>query len=188
MQIKSLINQLCLLVAFSGMTSLAAASDFRDAEWGMTLRQVLALHPGELPADRRIRYVAFDGKLVNLDVKIFYQFNSDGELFQAGYQFLTEDRLEAVIGDYQRLNALLKKRYPESGDPVQSWHNRLFEDKPEEWARAVRIGHLDYLWQHTVSGSVIAHSLSGSRREISHLLSYEAAPEDVAESDLEQLF
>ena len=86
-----------LVALFCGSTVLAA--DFRDASWGMSMRDVLALHPGELPADRKIGYLTFDSKLARLDVKIYYRFDSDGELFQAGYEIRTEDKENSVVAE-----------------------------------------------------------------------------------------
>ncbi len=164
------------------------ATDFRDATWGMTLRDVIALHPEEVPADRRIGAIAFDGKLAGLEVLIFYRFDEEGALYQAGYDILTdEDAGSSAITAYETLNNLLRQRYPESSTPDQAWRNPLFEDRPDEWGRAVRIGHMSYEWVHKVPRTTISHTLSGNRRNISHTLQYEAAVEEADQSVLEQL-
>ena len=64
------------------LTSMTAfAADFRKASWGMSLQEVLTLHEGEIPSDRRIGYVAYEAKLASLDVYIFYRF--DEEVYQS---------------------------------------------------------------------------------------------------------
>ena len=170
-----------------GAGAATYASDFRDASWGMSLRDVLALHPGELPADRKIGYLTYDSKLANLDVKIFYRFDSDDQLSEAGYLFMTEDREDVVLEDYERLNDLLRKRYPSAAQSEKTWSNDLFQDKPEEWARAIRVGHLVIHWEHEDTGSLITHSLTGTRREVTHILSYTAAMGESLDSVLDQL-
>ena len=183
---QPLIKMTVLFATLYGSTSVLAA-DFRDASWGMSLRDVLALHPGELPADRKIGYLAYEGKLARLDMKIFYRFDSDGLLYQAGYLFKTDGREDVVLDDYERLNELLRKRYPNAEAYEKNWSNDLFTAKPGEWARAVRIGHLEFDWQHEASGLLITHSLRGSRREISHVLEYEASSDHSIGDALEQL-
>ncbi len=171
------------------LTSMpVVAADFREASWGMTLRDVLALHEGEIPADRRIGYVAYEAKLANLDVYIFYRLDEEGLLHQAGYEVTAvPEEGDAAIADYEQLNALLRKRYPEAAAPVQNWRNRLFESKPEEWGRAVRVGHMAYEWEHVIPRTKITHTLSGNRREMSHILMYEDAVEDSEQGVLDQL-
>ncbi len=166
----------------------AVAADFREASWGMSLRDVLALHEGEIPSDRRIGYVAYEAKLANLDVYIFYRFDEEGLLHQAGYQVAAiPEEGDAAIADYEQLNDLLRKRYPEAGEPEQNWRNRLFETKPDEWGRAVRVGHMSYEWTHTIQRTNISHTLSGNRREVSHILLYEDAVEESEQGVLDQL-
>ena len=92
---QTYIKATVLLMMLCGSAPLLA-SDFRDASWGMSLRDILALHPGELPADRKIGYLTFDSKLANLDVKIYYRFDTDDQLSEAGYLFITEGREDAV--------------------------------------------------------------------------------------------
>ena len=183
---QTYIKATVLLMMLCGSAPLLA-SDFRDASWGMSLRDILALHPGELPADRKIGYLTFDSKLANLDVKIYYRFDTDDQLSEAGYLFITEGREDAVLSDYDRLNKLLRQRYPSSALSEKRWSNQLFLDKPEDWVRAIRVGHLVIDWRHEEAGSLISHTLEGNRRNISHKLSYEAAVDDSLESVLDQL-
>ena len=63
----------------------------------------------------------------------------------------------------------------------------MFESKPDEWGRAVRIGHLTYEWSHTLERTTIRHSLSGTRRSIKHVLRYEALEQQSGQDALEQL-
>ena len=57
----------------------------------MTRDDVVALHPGELPADRRIGASGFDGQLAGFDVLIVYRFDDQGLLFEAGYEINSQD-------------------------------------------------------------------------------------------------
>ena len=181
-----------VVLFFVAIVALAAnsavAADFRDTSWGMTLSEVLAQHPGEIPADQRIGFLTYESKLANFDVKIFYRFDDEGALIQAGYDITADPELrESIVTDYQQLNQLLRKRYPHSDEPEQSWVRQTFKDQPEHWDRAVRLGHVTYLWQHSVPGTSIEHSLKGNRRKIDHVLLYQAVEQVSEQGVLDQL-
>jgi hypothetical protein len=145
----------------------------------MTMNEVKALHPGEIAANQKPRSVNFDGKLAGLDVLIFYNFDERGELFQAGYLAnATHTDESAYIADYEKLNALLQRKYPQSAKPEMTWKKRLFEDRPERWGRAVMLGHLTYEWQYNADNARILHQLTGERRNITHILRYEAVADE----------
>ncbi|MEM7078544.1 MAG: hypothetical protein AAF513_07950 [Pseudomonadota bacterium] len=164
------------------------AADFRDADWGMTMNEVVALHAGELPADRGIGYLAYDARLANLEVKVFYRFDPDRGLFQAGYDVATDaDRGPQALADYRALNALLQQRYPQAQPPQQTWRNRLYAQDEAQWARAVRVGHLKIDWQHGLPRTQVRHFLHGDRRTYIHQLEYTAEFEGAASSVLDQL-
>lgn len=182
------MNRLIIALVIGAHCGLAYAADFRDASWGMTLNEIKTLHPGEIPADQRSGTIAFDGKLAGLDVLIFYRFDERGRLFKAGYETSIEHADQNLfIEEYQTLNRLLRRKYPQSGEPVQNWQNRLFESKPAQWGRAISLGHLSYLWSYSAARTKILHSLSGDRRKITHLLSYEAIADTADQDVLEQL-
>lgn len=182
------MNRLIIALVISAHFGVAHAADFRDASWGMTLNEVKALHRGEIAADQRSRSIAFDGKLAGLDVLIFYRFDERGGLFKAGYETTTEHVDQNLfVEDYLKLNRLLRRKYPQSADPIQTWSNRLFESKPGQWGRAVALGHLSYQWSHSAPKTKILHSLTGDRRDIIHRLSYEAVSDQTEQDALEQL-
>ena len=177
-----------LIISMCLSTGTGFAADFRDATWGMTRDQIVALHPGELPADRRIGAIGFDGTLAGLDVLIFYRFDEQGLLFEAGYEINTEDVAAlTIVEQYNTLNGLLLRRYPDAGAPQQIWRNRLFADKPEEWGRAVNSRHLTYQWQFTGGRTRVEHTLQRGRRDISHMLLYAAVGQQSDQDVLDQL-
>ncbi len=179
------LTKVTSLIALSLFAFTAQAADFRKADWGMTMAEVKNLHQGEIPANQRQAMVNYDGKLAGLDVLIFYRFDELGELFQAGYEASAEhsDR-NKYVDEYNQLNKLLRKRYPESDAPMQIWNNRLFENKPDNWGRAVALGHLVYQWSYETGNTRIRHELSNDkRRRVTHVLTYEAIV-DAADTDI----
>jgi len=179
------LTKMTSLIALSLSALTAQAADFRKADWGMTMAAVKNLHEGEIPANQRQAMVNYEGKLAGLDVLIFYRFDALGGLYQAGYEASAEhsDR-NRYIEEYDQLNKLLRKRYPDSETPKQIWNNRLFENKPDNWGRAVASGHLVYQWSYEAGNSRITHQLSNDkRRRITHILTYEAIV-DAAETDV----
>ena len=186
--IPSRLAQIGILLVACAHPSLVQAEDFRNASWGMSLNDIITLHPDEIPADRRIGAIAFDGKLGSLDVLIFYRFDERGRLFQAGYEVVTEDFTpNETIDHYTTLNSLLRRKYPDSEAPQQIWRNRLFEDDPDEWGQAVRSGHMSYQWRFNAPRTRIEHTLNKGRRELIHTLLYETATEETNQDVLEQL-
>lgn len=179
------LTKMISLITLSVVAFTAQAADFRKANWSMTMAEVKNLHQGEIPANQRQAMVNYDGKLAGLDVLIFYRFDELGELFQAGYESNADhsDR-NRYIDEYNQLNSLLRKRYPESEPPMQVWNNRLFENKPDNWGRAVALGHLIYRWSYETGETRIRHELSNDkRRNITHVLTYEAVV-DAADTDI----
>ncbi len=163
-------------------------ADFRSATWGMTMNEVKALHPGEIAANQKPKSVNFDGKLAGLDVLIFYNFDEQGALFQAGYLANTTHTDESgYIADYEKLNALLQRKYPQSAKPEMTWKKRLFEARPERWGRAVMLGHLTYEWRYDTENARILHQLTGERRNITHVLRYEAVADEGDTDVLDEL-
>lgn len=170
------------------LAGVTHGTDFRDASWGMSLEEVIALHGEQLPADRRQGRIAYDGKLAGLDVLIYYRFDETGVLAEAGYEVLTdEEDGAAAIDAYDKLNTLLRRKYQDAQTPQLSWTNRVFEPKPQQWGRAVLIGHLTYDWRYAAERTAITHQLSGNRRMIKHLLRYEAQAEQSTQDVLGDL-
>ena len=180
---------LIMAIVLSGCwAGVAHASDFRNASWGMSLSEVESLHGEQLPADRRLGRIAYDGRLTGLKVLIYYRFNEAGGLTEAGYEIETRDLAPAtVLEQYQSLNTLLRRRYPESAAPQSTWRNDIFKAKPEQWGRAVRVGHLSYEWEHVHDSTRIQHALSGNRRSINHVIQYQQVAVASQEDLLEQL-
>ena len=178
-----------LVIAWAwGFGSAAHADDFRNATWGMSFDDVIDLHPRELPADRRIGYVAFSSTLAGLDVEIFYEFNADAELVAAGYSIHAEpERSQEALEEYNTLNSLLRKRYPDSLTPERKFTKQTFAEDPAQWGRALRVGQLTVDWQHALPRTEIRHVLSGSRREVSHTLRYRATLGSQEQNALDQL-
>ena len=182
-------QKMTLLIVWSLATLSAHAADFRSADWGMTMAEVKNLHQGEIPANQRKAMVNYEGKLAGLDVLIFYRFDELGRLYQAGYEANAahSDRNNYVT-DYNHLNKLLRQRYPESGQPLQVWNNQLFENKPDNWGRAVALGHLTYQWSYETGTNQITHELhNDKRRHIIHTLHYEAIADTVDTDVLDEL-
>jgi hypothetical protein len=174
-----------IFILLSLITVSTHAADFRSADWGMTMTEVKNLHQGEIPANQRKAMVNFEGKLAGLDVLIFYRFDESGRLYQAGYEAnAVHSDTNQYVAEYDHLNKLLRKRYPESGEPSQIWSNRLFENKPDHWGRAIASGHLTYQWSYETDTSRISHELGNDkRRRITHILRYEVIA-DTAETDI----
>ncbi len=174
-----------IFLVLCGWCLTAQAADFRQAQWGMSVNEVKALHSGELSANQGRRMVEYEAKLGDLDVLIFYRFDGLGRLYQAGYRSIEDhDDINLHISDFQALNALLRRKYPQSDAVVEQWQNPMFKAKPEQWGRAIKLGHLSFAWSYQNDRTRTEHILSGDRRSITHVVRYEhiTEPEDAAQA------
>lgn len=152
-------------------TSLAMASDFREAEWGMSKEQVKKLENTD-PIFLQNDTLTFKGKVANSAVHIIYEFTED-KLIKGTYKFTTyRVNPNVYLHDYAKVNEFINLKYGVPEYNKEIWHNELYKEKRGYHGLAIATGHLrlESLWDS--NKTIIIHALSGNNSIIDHNISY----------------
>jgi hypothetical protein len=151
--------------------SFCMASDFRDAEWGMSKGQVEKLEKTE-PIYSKHDSLTFKGKVANSRVNIIFEF-SENKLITGGYQFIdSRPNANVFIQDYEKMNEFLDVKYGKSTYRKEIWRNDLYKDKRGFWGLAVSTGQLMLESSWSEERTIIIHKLSGNNYIIDHSIYY----------------
>jgi len=151
--------------------SCCLASEFREAEWGMSREQVKQLEKTEpvFPGDDTL---TFKGKVASSVVHVIYEFEND-KLKSGTYRFV-ENRVNVnvYIQDYLRINEFLDSKYgkPESREEI--WSNDMYKDKKGFYGLALSTGQLKFVSSWNEEKTVIVHVLYGYNYLINHSIVY----------------
>lgn len=152
-------------------TSLCLASDFRDAQWGMSKEQVFLLEKTR-PIYSNNESLTYRGKLANIQVHIIYNF-SDDKLSNGFYKFVSNySNNNVYLKDYKDINNLLDLKYGNPDIRKELWINELYKEKLGYHGNAISLGHLMLESKWTNDTTIIVHNLSGKNNLISHSINY----------------
>jgi hypothetical protein len=150
---------------------LCIASDFRDAEWGISKEQVGKLEKTE-PIYSKTDALTFKGKIANNRVNIIYEF-SENKLITGAYQFIeNHPNGNVYIQDYEKMNEFLDIKYGKPTYRKEIWNNDIYKDKKGFWGVAVSTGQLMLESSWSEGRTLITHQLSGSNYIIDHSIYY----------------
>jgi hypothetical protein len=163
--------QIIFIAIATFFTSPCLASDFRDAEWGMSKEQVKPLEK-TLPLYTKDESIIYRGKVANRPVEIIFIFK-DNKLTRGIYKFTTNNVNNNIyINDYDRISESLELKYgkPEKRNVI--WVNELYKEKKGYHGNAISMGHLILESYWSVDKTIILHKLSGNNGIIDHSISY----------------
>jgi hypothetical protein len=147
------------------------ASDFRDAEWGMSKEQVKLLEK-TFPLYANNESITFRGKVANKPVDIIYKF-IDNKLTSGTYKFTTSNVNNNVyINDYDRISDSIEQKYGKTEKINVIWINELYKDKKGYHGNAISMGHLILESYWSEKNTLILHKLSGNNNTIDHIIYY----------------
>jgi len=162
---------LFLLILAIPCESLCIASDFRDAEWGMTKEQIEKLEKTE-SIYSKTDTLTFKGKIANNRVNIIYEF-SGNKLITGVYQFVdNHPNANVYIQDYEKINESLDLKYGKPENRKEIWNNDIYKDKKGFWGVALSTGQLRLESSWSEDRTLITHKLSGSNYIIDHSIYY----------------
>ena len=161
----------CLLLAAQNVF----ASDFRNADWGMSIEEVKAgenaKHYGEKQFSSTFQ-LGYEVKVAGLDAHAMYIFVED-KLVRAGYYFTeTHFNDNLYIVDYNNLNEILTKKYGHIKDERKIWHDDLYKNRPQEWGSAISYGHLVMSTKWITSKTRVTLFIQGDNTEIELFIEY----------------
>lgn len=159
-----------------GCLLLAACATFTGTkrsvpDWGDSLAEVRAMHPGEPvvePADRLVYHY----ELAGVPVTATYLFDGDGLAERKYFNRAAHDDDNRYIDDYEHLRDRLIERHGLPRVDEMAWKNRLFAGQPERYGDAVAAGHLVYYTEWRTEQAKIVMALRGERLQVAHELVY----------------
>lgn len=165
-----------IIFLFAGFffTHVLFAQAFRNVNWGASIEEV-KLSEKKIPDQESEESLMYKVQLSGKEVLLIYNFLPEHGLYSSGYFFDEKHtNKNGYIDDYKEVKSLLVKKY---GNPISDrviWSNDLFKDDPQEYGRAVSIGHLKYISKWTVDRTEITLGLLGDNYEIGMILNYES--------------
>lgn len=165
-----------IILLFAGLlfSQILFAQAFRNVNWGASMEEVKVSEKTK-PDQESEESLLYRVQLAGKEVLLIYNFLPEHGLYSSGYFFNEEHtNKNGFIDDYQEVKSLLIKKY---GEPISDrviWSNDLFKDDPQDYGRAVSIGHLKYVSTWTVERTNITLGLLGENYEIGMILNYES--------------
>jgi len=163
---KTILTILVLVIVMS-----LTASDFRDANWGMSRSQVKKTEKAKFFASEK-DLVFYKGTIIGLNTFITYGF-SNNKLINGGYLISGKHTNQNdYIDDYKKIQKALKEKYGNPRYDKVYWKNKLYKDNVEDYGLAISIGHLIYEAVWDLDNTEILLQLSGDNYKISLLVKY----------------
>lgn len=160
--------------------------DFRSAKWNMPANTVEFLERAVILSIEDNKLI-FDDSFCGFPVYISYFFSNDHKLSNANYSFQqTHSSQNDYITDYQKIKSLMTEKLGSPKTDSTNWINNLSKDKPEEWGKAISLGHLilSTTWENGQTQIIL--QLNGKNNYIHLDLSYTPLTNN-QESDMDKL-
>jgi len=152
-------------------TAEEGTNNFRKTTWGMSKSQVKATESKKpkFKSDSRLGYL---GKVLGMDTRIIYDFVNN-KLAKGHYVFFEKHTNKTdYIKNYEKLKAILIKKYGKANEDKIYWSNELYKSDPEQWGLAVILGHLKYMSKWEDEDTEIGMVLTGDDNEINLMIEY----------------
>jgi hypothetical protein len=154
------------------LSPLTPKSDFRGFCWGSSIDEVKEREKGDLLAESgdALFYRVTIGGLTMSALFSFFE----GRLTSGSYHSEEAHTNETdFIGDYNKIESLLRSKYGKPTSDEIVWKNDLFKDKRQDWGRAVAVGHLVIFATWELERTKIITTLRGDNHRIIHGVLYE---------------
>ena len=148
----------------------AANADIFGLAWGMTMDDVLKIHPD--PAERAPHALYYKTSIDGNDAVVSVSF-VENKLWEVTYVFHVEHANNlSYVNDFTSMDTLLTQKYGKPTEAKQQWADDLYRNDPSEWGMAVVTGRLTYRSQWVTARSNILHALVGDNFKASHGIIY----------------
>ncbi len=153
--------------------------DFRNTRWGMSPAQIKLTEEGnpigEGPLPPYDLAISYKGNLEGSDAEIGYMFNAD-KLVLAGYAFTERHEDNSLyVKDYEKIKALLSKKYGPPAQDNEIWADETKKAKPEGYGNAVADGALVLQSSWSVPGTDIYLTLKSDGGNVTFSALYYSA-------------
>ena len=207
-QLPLFVGLALFLAPIPALAQPGAATDFRQARWGMTQEQVLATEssrPSEIRRSSGEAIVQYDSvRLAGLDSHAIYIFAND-KLVRAKYLFDVEhDNQNDFIADFRTVEPLLREKYGKPANERAIWTDDSTQDEPKSYldqdratpanilpsdrlvGYAVSLGHLKLYTQWQAARTKVLHALTGENQQITHQIEYRSVELESLENKTRQ--
>lgn len=151
--------------------------DFRKVNWGMTKADVIQAEKGSREKVNLGDLLVYECDLGGITCMLAYKFTHD-KLETASYIFTEEHTNENdYIADFSKIKDLLVKKYGtplKEDDSTGFWKNYRYKDRPQDWGKAISLGHLIFRAKWVNESTEIFHSLIGDNFKIKHGILYQS--------------
>lgn len=171
--IKSNPNRLACFDSVVKIDVAEAAKDgFAAAKWGMSKSEVLKLEGKEPTHHSTDERLVFESEIASKSVLAVYTF-SKGKLTRGKYAFMERHSSKnTYISEFDRIAALLEKRYGKSLKTDIIWSGDLFKGVPSKYGLAVGKGELSFYNDYGNPETEVLLSLTGGNFEVSLGIEY----------------
>lgn len=153
------------------MFTTAIGADFRQFNWGATVKEIKAYEKIKPRIETKDR-LGYLGTINNIDVNIYYHLDN-GRLCGGGYiNTGRHSNKNDYIEDYNSIKYLMMKKYGEPFEDEINWKNDLFKGKMQDYGMAISVGHLEYVSKWKTERTLIVNTLNGDNYEITHCIIY----------------
>lgn len=148
----------------------AVNADIFGLAWGMTMDDVLKIHPA--PAERAPNALYYKTNINGNDAIASASFVGN-KLSDVTYVFHVEHANNlSYVNDFTSMDTLLTQKYGKPTEARLIWTDDLYRNDPSEWGMAVVTGRLTYRSEWVTARSKIIHALVGDNFKATHGISY----------------
>ena len=180
-----------LLVILTSVEAYAEY-DFRQANWGDTPEQVIAIEGtpidrSSMPGTKGERLM-YKTTAVGLDVYLHFEFNENNKLYSAGYLFYEEHSNEQeYVKDYEKFRDALTKKYGEPDVDAVIWNDQSMKEyyikNGKSMGNAVCYGYCEYYTSYETNDTTITMLMTADNYEITSGVFYESKVIEAAEEN-----
>ena len=159
--------------ATSESEPIETESDFRRMRWG-TDKQAVRNGENAKFVEEKEDALLFRNSLAGLHMDVLYLFYKNR--LCKGVYFVADRHTNQLdyIGDFDRLEKLLTKKYGLPMEKYVVWRNDLYKNEPLRWGEAVAAGDLSYLSRWETATTDIALELAGDNYKVQLTVRYES--------------
>ena len=150
----------------------AHADDFRGYDWGTPYQQILK---NELAptVGKNQNMLLYADSIIGIDMALAYVF-VNGQLSIGSYssrENYANDNHH--VRDYHALQGLLSEKYGEPVEVKEQWGNELYRDRPDQYGRAISVGHLILYSEWITDRTKVTLGCHGEKFDVSLAITYQ---------------
>jgi hypothetical protein len=158
---------------------------FRNVNWGATGDEVKRLMK-DTPISDTPSVISFADTVDYLQA--YCGFVLAGGRFVRGGYLITETHVNdnTFLSDFDRIDALLTKKYGKPSRSGRVWRDDLYRDRLNDWGMAVKTGHLTVQSEWRIGKVEVVHRLRGDNFRVEHRIDYQRDDMKILELSIQE--